>query len=133
MDQRPGVANTPNWDNRLNAANRPSIDNRANLGNRAYVANRANFGNNFNSNRTNNLVRPTHNDWNHGDWYHGDWHGNWNNSWYYRPLGWWGAGGWAGDVVSCDSLVLGILAVLQSLLCRPACRAVQASITRSRS
>ena len=48
IGERPGIANTPNWDNRLNAANRPGIDNRANLGNRAYVANRPNIGNNFN-------------------------------------------------------------------------------------
>ena len=59
-----------------------------------------NIGNNFNINRTNNLVRPTHGDWNRGDWYHGDWHGNWNNSWYHRPVGWWTAGDWAGDDVS---------------------------------
>ncbi|MGA2035179.1 MAG: tetratricopeptide repeat protein [Thermoguttaceae bacterium] len=98
---RPGIANTPNWDNRLSAGNRPSIDNRANIGNQRYVANRTNIGNNVNiNNRTNNLVRPTHNDWNHGDWHHGDWHGNWNQSWYYRPVGWWTAGYWAGAAVS---------------------------------
>ena len=116
--QRPGFAGTPAWDNRLNAGNRPGFDNRANFGNRAYVANRPNFGNNFNINRMNNFVRPTHNDWNRGDWYHGDWHGNWNNSWYQRPTGWWAAGGWAGDNAFRGSLVLGILAVLQPLLRR---------------
>ena len=100
IGERPGIANTPTWDNRLNAENRPSIDNRANIGNRAYVANRPNIGNNFNINRTNNFVRPTHGDWNRGDWYHGDWHGNWNNSWYQRPVGWWAAGDWAGDDIS---------------------------------
>ena len=100
VGQRPGIANTPNWDNRVNGANRPSIDNRANLGNRAYVANRPNLGNNFNINRANNFVRPTHGNWNRGDWYHGDWHGNWNNSWNYGPAGWWGAGYWAGDALS---------------------------------
>ena len=98
--ERPGIANTPNWDNRLNAGNRANIDNRANLGNRAYVANRPNLGNNFNVHGTNNFVRPTHGDWNRGDWYHGDWHGNWNNSWNYGPVGWWGAGYWAGDALS---------------------------------
>ena len=92
---RPGIANTPNWDNRLNAGNRLNIANQSNFGNRA------NIGNNFNiNNRMNNLVRPTHGDWNRGDWYHGDWHGNWNNSWYQRPVGWWAAGDWAGDDVS---------------------------------
>ena len=66
-----------------------------------YVANRPNIGNNVNiNNRTNNFVRPTHDDWNRGDWYHGDWHGNWNNSWYYRPVGWWTAGYWAGAALS---------------------------------
>ena len=98
--ERPGIANTPTWDNRLNAGNRANVDNRANIGNRAYVANRPNIDNYGNSNRTNNFVRPTHADWNHGDWYHGDWHGNWNNSWYDRPVGWWGAGYWAGDVLA---------------------------------
>ncbi|MGO9114795.1 MAG: tetratricopeptide repeat protein [Thermoguttaceae bacterium] len=98
--ERPGIANTPDWDNRLNARNRANIDNRANIGNRAYVANRPNLSNNFNINRTNNFVRPTHGDWNRGDWYHGDWHGNWNNSWNYGPVGWWGAGYWAGDALS---------------------------------
>ncbi len=98
--QRSGIANTPTWDNRLDAGNRASIDNRANLGNGSYVANRPNIGNNINGNRSNNLVRATHNDWNRGDWYHGDWHGNWNNPWYYRPMGWWAAGYWAGDVLS---------------------------------
>jgi len=98
--QQPGIANTPNWDNRLNAGNRSSIDNRANTGNGTYVANRANIGNNNINNRTNNLVRPTHGDWNRGDWYHGDWHGNWNNSWYFRPMGWWTAGYWAGGALS---------------------------------
>jgi tetratricopeptide (TPR) repeat protein len=100
VGQRPGIANTPNWDNRLNAGNRQSINNRANSGNRAYVANRPNLGNNININRTNNFVRPTHNDWNHGDWYHGDWHGNWNNSWNYGPVGWWTGGYWAGAALS---------------------------------
>jgi TolA-binding protein len=112
IGERAGIANTPNWDNRLNAGKRPSIDNRpsignrtdignrTNLDNRAYVANRPNTGNNFNINRTNNLVRATHNDWNRGDWYHGDWHGNWNNSWYQRPVGWWTAGYWAGAAAS---------------------------------
>ena len=95
------MANTPNWDNRLNAGNRPNIDNRANLGNRSNLGNRTNIGNNINvNNRTNNIVRPTHGDWNHGDWHHGDWHGNWNNSWYHRPVGWWTAGYWAGAAVS---------------------------------
>jgi tetratricopeptide (TPR) repeat protein len=104
--ERPGVANTPTWDNRLNAGNRPSIANRPNIGNqpnvgnRSNLGNRANIGNNINiNNRTNNLVRPTHGDWNRGDWYHGDWHGNWNHSWYYRPMGWgggWGGYGWGG-------------------------------------
>ena len=45
-------------------------------------------------------MRPTHNDWNRGDWYHGDWNGNWNPSWYYRPVGWWTAGYWAGAAAS---------------------------------
>ena len=94
VGQRPGIANTPAWDNRLNAGNR------ANVGNRAYVANRSNFGNNVNSNGMNNFVRPTHGDWNRGDWYHGDWHGNWNNAWNNGPVGWWGAGDWAGDALS---------------------------------
>jgi tetratricopeptide (TPR) repeat protein len=98
--QRPGVANTRTWDNRTNTANRAGSDNRANPGSRTYVANRPISGSNVNINRTNNLVRATHNDWNRGDWYHGDWHGNWNNSWYYRPMGWWAAGDWAGDVLS---------------------------------
>ena len=49
---------------------------------------------------TNNFVRPTHADWNRGDWYHGDWHGNWNNAWYHRPVGWWAAGYWAGAALS---------------------------------
>jgi tetratricopeptide (TPR) repeat protein len=72
-----------------------------NLGNRSNVGNRTNIGNNVNiANRTNNIVRPTHNDWNHGDWHHGDWHGNWNRSWYYRPVGWWTAGYWAGAAAS---------------------------------
>ena len=44
--QRPGTANTPNWDNRLNAGNRANIENRANAGNGAYVANRPINGNN---------------------------------------------------------------------------------------
>jgi TolA-binding protein len=98
--QRPGIANTPNWDNRLNAANRTNINSRANLGNQAYAANRPNFGNNGNINGANNFGRPTHNDWNRGDWYHGDWHGNWDNSWNGGPMGWGGAGYWAGDALS---------------------------------
>jgi hypothetical protein len=97
---RPGSANTPNWDNRLNSGNHSGIDNRANPGNRAYVADRANVGNSIPINRTNDLIRPTHAGWNRGDWYHGDWHGNWNHSWYYRPLGWWTVGYWAGAAVS---------------------------------
>ncbi len=102
--------NTPNWDNRLNVGNRPSIDNRPaianrpNFDNRPNLGNRTNLGNNVNlgnnninfGNRTNNIVRPTHNDWNRGDWHHGDWHGNWNHHWYHRPVGWWTAGYWAG-------------------------------------
>ncbi|MGD0899109.1 MAG: tetratricopeptide repeat protein [Thermoguttaceae bacterium] len=105
--QRPGIANTPNWDSRLSAGTRPSIETRPNLGSgpnvgyRPNPGNRPNIGNNVNINgRTNNLVRPTHNDWNRGDWYHGDWHGNWNQSWYHRPVGWWTAGYWAGAAVS---------------------------------
>ena len=99
---RPGIANPPTWDNRLNAGNRPNIDNRQNIGNRSNLGNRANIGNNVNiNNRTNNIVRPTHNDWNRGDWHHGDWHGNWNQAaWYRRPVGWWAAGYWAGAAVS---------------------------------
>ena len=118
IGQRPGIANAPNWDNRLNAGNRPNIDNRPNIGNRANIDNRANignrtnignnvninnranFGNNVNVNRTNNFVRPTHVNWNHGDWHHGDWHGNWGNPWRYRPVGWWTAGYWAGAAAS---------------------------------
>jgi tetratricopeptide (TPR) repeat protein len=108
IGQRPGIANTPNWNSRLNAGNRPGVENRPNIGNRtnldnrANVGNRANFGNNINvnNNRTTNIVRPTHNDWNHGDWHHGDWHGNWNQSWYQRPVGWWTAGYWAGAATS---------------------------------
>ena len=100
IGERSGVANTPSWGNRVNAGNRANVDNRANMGNRAYAANRPNLGNNFNINRTNNFVRPTHNNWNRGAWYHGDWHGNWNNAWNYRPLGWWAAGYWAGDALS---------------------------------
>jgi tetratricopeptide (TPR) repeat protein len=98
--QRAGTAGTPTWDNRLNTANRAGIDNRANPGSRTYVANRPISGNDVNINRTNNLVRATHGDWNRGDWYHGDWHGNWNNSWYYRPVGWWAAGDWIDANVS---------------------------------
>ena len=91
-NERPGTANARNWDNRLDAGNRSNIANRSNVGNRT---------NNVNvNNRTNNIVRPTHNDWNHGDWHHGDWHGNWNHSWYNRPMGWWGAGYWAGAAFS---------------------------------
>ena len=96
IGQRPAIANTPNWDNRINPATRPAIANRPNIANQANIANRTNIGNNMAINRTNNIVRPTHNNWNHGDWHHGDWHGNWNNSWYQRPWGWWGAGYWAG-------------------------------------
>ncbi len=115
-------------ENRLNAGNRPNIENRPNTGNRSNIGNRTNIGNNVNLNnrpnnvnlnnrtnnvnagnrtnnvnlynRGNNVIRPTHNDWNHGDWHHGDWHGNWNRPWYYRPLGWWTAGYWAGAAAS---------------------------------
>ena len=66
------------------------------MGNRTNIANI----NNVNINRANNFIRPTHADWNRGDWYHGDWHGNWTNGWYYRPLGWWSAGYWAGTALS---------------------------------
>ena len=100
FENRPQVANRPNIDH--NIVNRPNIDhnivNRPNIGNN--IGNRSNIGNNININRTNNLIRPTHNDWNRGDWYHGNWHGNWNNGWRYRPAGWWTAGFWAGAAVS---------------------------------
>ena len=89
LNERPGIANTPNWDNRLNAGNRSNIANHTNVGNNVNVNNRAN-----------NIVRPTHNNWNHGDWHHGDWHGNWNQSWNNQPMGWWGAGYWAGAAFS---------------------------------
>jgi hypothetical protein len=92
------IGNRANIGNSANIGNRANIGNSANIGNRANVGNRANFGNSFNVN--NNIVRPTHGDWNHGDWHHGDWHGNWNNSWYNRPVGWWTAGDWAGAAVS---------------------------------
>ncbi len=97
IGQRPEIGRTPSWDNRLNAGNRAGIENRAGIDNRANIGNRTNIAVN---NRTNNIVRPTHNDWNHGDWHHGDWHGNWNNSWYNRPAGWWTAGYWAGAAAS---------------------------------
>ena len=99
---RPGMANTPNWDNRVNAGNRPYIGNRPSIANRSNFENRANIGNNNVNinNRMNNFGGPMHGDWNRGDWYHGDWHGNWNNAWYQRPVGWWTAGYWAGADVS---------------------------------
>ena len=99
---RPGVGNRPNLGNRPNVDNRPNVGNRPNFDNRANVGNRTNIGNNINinNNRMNNIVRPTHADWNHGDWHHGDWHGNWNQSWYRRPVGWWTAGYWAGAAAS---------------------------------
>jgi tetratricopeptide (TPR) repeat protein len=108
IGERPAIGNTPNWDNRLNVGNRPSIDNRPNIGNRTNLGNNININNRTNignnniniGNRTNNIVRPTHYDWNRGDWHHGDWHGNWNHPWYYRPVGWWTAGYWAGAAAS---------------------------------
>jgi len=80
--------NRPGGSERPEVANRTASDNRANAGNRAAGGDK--------SNRGNNLARTAHGNWNHGDWYHGDWHGNWNNSWYYRPMGWWADGDWAG-------------------------------------
>ena len=117
---RPEVVNRPSVENRPNVVNRPNVGNQTNIANRTNVANRTHVANNINiNNRTNNLVRPTHADWNRGDWYHGDWHGHWNNNgWYYRPVGWWTAGYWAGAAVS-RFRGLGILAVLQPLLRRP--------------
>ena len=96
IGQRSGIAATPSWDNRLNTGNRPGVNNRPNIGNQANLGNRTNIGNNMAVNRTNNFVRPTHNDWNHGDWHHGDWHGNWNNSWSGQPMGWGMGGYWDG-------------------------------------
>ena len=97
--ERPGIANTPNWDNRLNAGNRANIDNRVNIGNRAYVTNRPINGNNIN--HSNNFAGQTQSNWNGanfngGNWYHGNWNGNWNSGWNsYQPLGWWAGGYWA--------------------------------------
>ena len=81
---------------RQSSGHRESCEPRA----RGYVANRPDIGMNNNFNRANNFVRPTHADWNRGDWYHGDWHGNWNNGWNQWPVGWWGAGNWAGAALS---------------------------------
>ncbi len=98
VGERPGVANTPSWDNRLNAGNR------ADLGNQTYVANRPIDGNNVN--RSNNFAGQTHANWNGansngGNWYHGSWNGHWNNGWSnYQPLGWWAGGYWAGAALS---------------------------------
>ncbi len=103
ISERPALANMPHAENRPSGAGRPNFDYRpnVNLGNRSNVGNRMNIGNNVNiANRTNNIVRPTHTDWNHGDWHHGDWHSNWNHFWYYRPVGWWTAGYWAGAAAS---------------------------------
>ena len=135
IGERPGIANRPIGTTALTSQIVRIVDNRPNFDNRPNLGNRANIGNNIvNINRTNNIVRPTHNDWNHGDWHHGDWHGNWNNPWYYRPLGWWTCRLLGRRRLFRDSLVLGILAVLQPLLRGSGrCRQYHRTITRSRS
>ena len=103
IENRPNIANRPQIGTLPSAGTRPNIENRPNIVNRPNVGNRTNIGNNINVNninRTNNFIRPTHVNWDRGDWYHGDWHGNWNRGWYYRPLGWWTAGYWAGAALS---------------------------------
>ena len=131
--QRAGTAGTPTWDNRLNTANRTGIDNRANPGSRTYVANRPISGNNVNINRrttscgrrteigtaaTGTTAIGTATGTTPG--IIGRWAGGRRRLGRRRPFR--------------DSLVLGVLAVLQPVLRRiRSSTAVQPSITRSRS
>ena len=112
----------------------PTSTTRRESGEPDLCGNRPNIGNNINSiNRTNNFVRPTHGNWNRGDWYHGDWHGNWNNAWYYRPLGWWTAGYWAGAALSAIPWSWGYWPYYNPYYAGPIVDGSEPSITRSRS